>query len=47
VGAGPIKGFAATLFIGILASLFTSITVTRAIVTLIYGRGRRVTKLSI
>lgn len=47
VGAGPVKGFAATLFIGLLASLFTSITVTRAIVTLIYGRGRRVTKLSI
>ncbi len=47
VGAGPVKGFAATLFIGILASLFTSITVTRAIVNLIYGRGGRVTKLSI
>lgn len=47
VGAGPVKGFAATLFIGILASLFTSITVTRAVTNLIYGRGRRVTKLSI
>jgi preprotein translocase subunit SecD len=46
VGAGPVKGFAVTLFIGILSSLFTSITVTRAIVDLIYGR-RRVTKLSI
>jgi preprotein translocase subunit SecD len=47
VGAGPVKGFAATLFIGILSSLFTSITVTRAVVNLIYGRGKRVTKLSI
>lgn len=47
VGAGPVKGFAVTLIIGILSSLFTSITVTRAIVNLIYGGGRRVTKLSI
>lgn len=47
VGAGPVKGFAATLFIGILSSLFTSITVTRSIVNLVYGGGRRVTKLSI
>ena len=47
VGAGPVKGFAATLFIGILSSLFTSITVTRAVVNLIYGGGKRVTKLSI
>lgn len=47
VGAGPVKGFAATLFIGILSSLFTSITVTRGIVQLIYGGRRRVTKLSI
>jgi preprotein translocase subunit SecD len=47
VGSGPIKGFAITLFWGILSSLFTSITVTRAIVDLIYSRNRRVTKLSI
>ena len=47
VGAGPVKGFAATLFIGILSSLFTSITVTRAVVNLIYGGGKRVTKLNI
>lgn len=46
VGAGPVKGFAVTLFIGILSSLFTSITVTRAIVDIVYGN-RRVTKLSI
>jgi preprotein translocase subunit SecD len=46
MGSGPIKGFAVTLFWGILSSLFTSITVTRAVVDLIYGR-RRVTKLSI
>ena len=46
VGAGPIKGFAVTLFIGILSSLFTSITVTRGIVDLVYGN-RRVSKLGI
>ncbi len=46
IGTGPIKGFAVTLFIGILASLFTAITVTRGVVQLIYG-GRRVARLSI
>lgn len=46
IGTGPVKGFAVTLFIGILASLFTAITVTRAVVQLIYG-GRRVNSLSI
>jgi preprotein translocase subunit SecD len=46
VGSGPVKGFAVTLSIGILCSLFTAITVTRAVVQIIYG-GRRVTKLSI
>jgi preprotein translocase subunit SecD len=46
VGTGPVKGFAVTLSIGILCSMFTAITVTRAVVQLIYGN-RRVTKLSI
>jgi preprotein translocase subunit SecD len=45
-GTGPIQGFAVTLFIGILTSLFTAIIGTRAVVNLIYG-GRRVEKLSI
>ncbi|MDO8268352.1 MAG: protein translocase subunit SecD [Moraxellaceae bacterium] len=47
VGSGPVKGFAVTLSIGILSSMFTAITVTRAIVNLVYGGNRRVTKLSI
>ncbi len=38
VGTGPIKGFAITLSIGILCSMFTAITVTRALVELSYGR---------
>ncbi len=46
VGSGPVKGFAVTLSIGIICSLFTSITVTRAVIQIIYG-GRRVEKLSI
>lgn len=46
VGTGPIKGFAITLSVGILTSLFTAILGTRAIINLFYG-GRRVQKLSI
>jgi preprotein translocase subunit SecD len=46
VGTGPIKGFAITLAVGILISMFTAITVTRAQINLFYG-GRRVQKLSI
>ena len=46
VGTGPIKGFAVTLSIGIVTSMFTAIMGTRAIINLIYG-GRRVKKLSI
>jgi preprotein translocase subunit SecD len=46
-GTGPIKGFAITLSIGILTSMFTAIMGTRAVVNLIYGGRRRITKLSI
>jgi preprotein translocase subunit SecD len=46
VGTGSIKGFAITLSIGVLTSMFTAIVGTRAIVNLVYG-GKRVTKLSI
>ncbi len=45
-GTGPIKGFAVTLFIGILTSMFTAILGSRAVINLIYG-GRRVPKLAI
>ena len=45
-GSGPVKGFAVTLSIGILTSMFTAIVGTRAIVNLIYG-GRALQKLSI
>ncbi len=46
VGTGPVKGFAVTLSVGILTSMFTAIMGTRALVNLIYG-GRRVESLSI
>ncbi|MGV6807178.1 MAG: protein translocase subunit SecD [bacterium] len=44
IGSGPVQGFAVTLSVGILTSMFTAIVVTRAIVNLIYG-GRKVEKL--
>ena len=46
VGTGPIKGFAVTLSVGIITSMFTAIMGTRALVNLSYG-GRRVERLSI
>ncbi len=44
MGTGPIKGFAVTLSLGIMTSMFTAIIVTRAMVNLIYG-GRDLKKL--
>ena len=46
-GSGPIKGFAVTLSIGILASMFTAIMVTRALVNLVYGRQARLKSIAI
>ena len=46
IGTGPVKGFAVTLMIGIITSMFTAIVGTRALVNIIYG-GRSVEKLSI
>jgi preprotein translocase subunit SecD len=46
-GTGPIKGFAVTLSIGIATSMFTAITVTRALVNLVYGGRANVKRLSI
>ena len=37
IGTGPIKGFAVTLSIGIVTSVFTAIFVTRSLVNFIYG----------
>ncbi len=46
IGSGPVRGFAVTTSIGILTSMLTGITFTRAIVNWIYG-GRTVKKLSV
>lgn len=45
-GTGPIKGFAVTLSLGIITSMFTAIIGTRAVINLIYG-GRTLERLSI
>jgi len=45
-GTGPIKGFAITLSIGIVTSMFTAIVVSRGIINIIYGE-RKVKELSI
>jgi preprotein translocase subunit SecD len=46
LGTGPIKGFAITLMIGILTSMFTAIIGTRAVVNWLYG-GRKLTSVPV
>ena len=46
IGTGPVKGFAITLSIGIMTSMFTAVMGTRAMVNLIYG-GRNIKRLLI
>lgn len=46
IGTGPVKGFAITLSIGIITSMFTSVVGTRAVVNAIWG-GKRLDKLPI
>ena len=46
IGSGPIKGFAVTLMIGLVTSVFTAVVGSRALINLIYG-GRKVQSLSI
>jgi len=43
-GSGPVRGFAVTLSLGIITSMFTAITITRAIINFSYG-GRKLQKL--
>ena len=45
VGTGPIQGFAITLSIGILTSMFTAILFTRMMVYFIYGRKKEIEKI--
>ena len=46
-GTGPIKGFAVTLSLGIVTSMFTAIMGTRSVINLVYGGRKRVKKLAI
>jgi preprotein translocase subunit SecD len=46
IGTGPIKGFAITLMLGIITSMFTAIVGTRTIVNLFYG-GRKLTSVPV
>jgi preprotein translocase subunit SecD len=45
-GTGPIKGFAVTLTLGIITSMFTAIIASRAIVNVVYGQ-RTISRLRI
>ncbi len=47
MGTGPIQGFATTLAVGIVSSMFTAIMGTRAIINLIYGKKKDIKKLAI
>jgi preprotein translocase subunit SecD len=46
-GTGPVRGFAVVHCLGILTSMFSAVTVSRAIVNLAYGHRRRVPRLAI
>jgi preprotein translocase subunit SecD len=46
-GTGPLKGFAVTMIVGILASMFTAITVSRALAVLLYGSRKKLKTLAI
>ncbi|HET7127144.1 MAG TPA: protein translocase subunit SecD [Lysobacter sp.] len=46
-GTGPLRGFGITLMLGIITSMYTAVSVSRAISTLFYGRRRKLKSLSI
>ena len=46
-GTGPVKGFAVALILGIITSMYTAVSVSRGIATLIYGRRRRLKEIAI
>ena len=46
-GSGPVRGFAVVLLVGVLTSMFTSVTVSRAMSTLVYGHGRKIKTVSV
>jgi len=46
-GTGPIRGFGLTLIIGILTSMYTAVSVSRGIATLMYGRRKKLASIAI
>ena len=46
-GTGPLKGFAVTMVVGVLASMFTAITVSRAIAVLVYSKRKNLKSIAI
>ncbi|MEZ5438845.1 MAG: protein translocase subunit SecD [Lysobacteraceae bacterium] len=46
-GSGPVRGFAVVLFFGVLTSMFTSVTMSRAMATWIYGGRKKLTSVSV
>jgi preprotein translocase subunit SecD len=46
-GTGPVKGFAVTLIVGILTSLYTAVSVSRGLASLVYGHRRKLQSISI
>lgn len=47
LGSGPVRGFAVVLCLGILTSMFSAVTVSRALTNLVYGYRKRLTHISI
>jgi preprotein translocase subunit SecD len=47
LGSGPVRGFAVTLCIGILTSMFSAVTVSRGVINLTYGRVKKLNGISI
>ncbi len=46
-GSGPVRGFALVLLFGVATSMYTSVTVSRAMATLVYGHGRKTKSISV
>ena len=46
-GTGPVKGFAVALIVGILTSMYTAVSVSRGIATLLYGKRRKLKSLAV
>ena len=46
-GTGPVKGFAVSLIVGIVTSMYTAVSVSRGIATLVYGRRRKLQSVAI